>query len=153
MSSHVRPTLMDVPSSHISISPRRKTNIRRQSNIPNFGSDPTVHNDEEKKVKMQPLRKEKSMSKMNENRMNPPYLYGKHSSIYIDFNHQDRKKRKRKKQRKKRSASPGSLRKYKQRQADPNRAKSVVLLANSSQIHESVSDYRIQFKDRHSSTR
>merc|ERR1712129_260725 len=100
-----------------------------------------------KRIKMQPLQhKGKSMNKMNENKMSPPHLYGKHSSIYIDFDRDhDRKKKRKRKPKKKRSASPSSLRKYKQRQ--PSRG-----MSYNSQV-ESVNDYKIQFLDRHSSTR
>merc|ERR1712228_715016 len=75
----------------------------------------------------------------------PPNLYGKHSSIYIDFDDKDTRRKRKKKKKKKRSASPGimssksrRLLKYKKRQTGKGRAKSVV----SANSHiESVSDY------------
>jgi len=142
------PTLFDVPSTNLTISPRITTNVRRQSTIPNFVLDDEFATKEKKKrIKMQPLKhKGKSMNKMNEYKTSPPHLYGKHSSIYIDFDRDhDRKKKRKRKPKKKRSASPSSLRKYKQRL--PSRGMSC-----NSQV-ESVNDYKIQFLDRHSSTR
>merc|ERR1712233_241752 len=101
------------------------------------------------------MEKYKSMGIIKGNREYPPNLYGKHSSIYIDFDDKHkRRKRKKKKKKNKRSASLGmltsksrQLKKYKKRQIAKGRAKSVV----SSNSHiESVSDYMIHFTDRYS---